>query len=109
MVEPMMNFIHTPYGYCYYHLDKPVSDGGTYLIYGLYVHAAYRRKGHARRMLKFLIDEIRAAGYDGEIYIKAEPEENSISVYALTDFYRGMGLSTTTDSGGTQPQREASE
>lgn len=34
MNTPMMNFIHTPYGYCYYDLDKPVSDGGTYLILG---------------------------------------------------------------------------
>ena len=92
MHDPMMNFIHTPFGYCYYHLDKPVSDGGTYLIYGLYVYAEYRRMGHSKRMLRFLIDEIRSTGYDGAIYIKAEPEENSISVDALVQYYQGMGL-----------------
>lgn len=95
MAEPMMDFIHTPYGYCYYHLDKPVSDGGTYLIYGLYVNAEFRRRGHAKRMLKFLIDEIRNTGYDGEIYVKASPEQNSISTDALIKFYRTLGLTVT--------------
>lgn len=93
--KPMMNFIHTPYGYCYYHLDKPVSSGGTYLIYGLYVYAEYRRKGHSKRMLRFLIDEIRNTGYAGVIYIKAEPEENSISIDALVKYYQEMGLTVS--------------
>lgn len=87
-----MNFIHTSFGYCYYHLDKPVSDGGTYLIYDLYVYTEYRRMGHSKRMLRFLTDEIRSTGYDGAIYVKAEPEENSISVDALVRYYRKMGL-----------------
>lgn len=92
MHEPMMHFIHTSFGYCYYHLDKPVAEGGTYLIYGLYVYAEYRRMGYSKRMLQFLIDEIRCTGYDGAIYIKAEPEENSISADALVEYYRRMGL-----------------
>lgn len=92
----MRHFIHTPYGYCYYHLDKPVSDGGTYLIYGLYVYEEYRRKGHSKRMIQFLIDEIRNTGYREAIYIKAEPEENSIGVDALIQYYQNMGLAVTT-------------
>jgi GNAT superfamily N-acetyltransferase len=87
-----MHFIHTNYGYCYYELDKPVSEGGTYLIYSLYVHREHRRKGYARRMLQYLIDEIRGTGYNGEIFICAEPEENSISVANLIRFYENMGL-----------------
>ena len=95
MITPMMNFIHTPYGYCYYHLDKPVSEGGTYLIYGLYINPQYRRQGHAKRMLLFLIDEIRSNGYTGPIYIKAEPEENSISIEDLVKFYQSLKLDVT--------------
>lgn len=95
MNTPMMNFIHTPYGYCYYHLDKPVSEGGTYLLFGLYVNPQYRRRGHAKRMLLFLIDEIRSMKYDGPIYIKAEPEENSIEVSDLIAFYKSLGLTVT--------------
>ena len=95
MITPMMNFIHTPYGYCYYHLDKPVSEGGTYLIYGLYINPQYRRQGHAKRMLLFLIDEIRSNGYTGPIYIKAEPEENSISIEDLVKFYQSLKLNVT--------------
>ena len=90
-----MHFIHTPYGYCYYHLDKPVNEGGTYLIYGLYVNPQYRKQGHAKRMLNFLIDEIRSNNYIGPIYIKAEPEENSITVENLVKFYQSLGLKTT--------------
>ena len=95
MITPMMNFIHTPYGYCYYHLDKPLSEGGTYLIYGLYINPQYRRQGHAKRMLLFLIDEIRSNGYTGPIYIKAEPEENSISIEDLVKFYQSLKLDVT--------------
>ena len=103
MSNPMMHFIHSSFGYCYYHLDKPVSDGGTYLIYGLYVYAEYRKMGHSRRMLQFLIDEIRDTGYAGAIYIKAEPEENSISVDALVKYYRKMGLTVSTELATIEP------
>lgn len=96
---PMMNFIHTPYGYCYYCLDKPVSEGGTYLLYGLYVNPQYRRQGHAKRMLRFLIEEIQSFGYTGPIYIKAIPEEDSISVKDLAAFYESLGLSVTIQEG----------
>lgn len=97
MNTPMMNFIHTPYGYCYYDLDKPVSDGGTYLIFGLFVYPEYRRNGHSKRMLQFLIDEIRGTGYSGPIYVKAKPEGNSIKVDTLSMYYRQMGLTVLTE------------
>ena len=95
MSTPMMNFIHTPYGYCYYHLDKPVEEGGTYLIYGLYVYPQYRRQGHSKRMLNFLIDEIRAAKYKGPICIKAQPEENSIDIKKLISYYESLNLTVS--------------
>lgn len=90
-----MRYVHTWYGYCYYNLDTPVENGGTYLIYGLYVYKEYRRNGYAKRMLQYLIDEIRNTGYTGPIYIKAEPEESSISLPDLIRFYAGMGLTVT--------------
>lgn len=98
MNTPMMNFIHTPYGYCYYDLDKPVSDGGTYLIFGLFVYPEYRRNGHSKRMLQFLIDEIRGTGYSGPIYVKAKPEGNSINVDTLSMYYRKMGLTVSKEA-----------
>lgn len=91
----MMHFIHTNYGYCYYELDKPVPEGGTYLVYSLYVHKEFRRNGCAKRMLRHVIDEIRDTGYSGAIYIKAEPQEASIEVEHLREFYKSMGLTVT--------------
>ncbi|MBQ7003099.1 MAG: GNAT family N-acetyltransferase [Oscillospiraceae bacterium] len=88
----LTRYIHTNAGHCYYELNKPVADGGTYLIYDLYVYFEYRRKGYARKMLQYLIDEIRSTGYQGDIYIKAEPRCDSISIANLVQFYTDMGL-----------------
>jgi hypothetical protein len=43
-------------------------------------------------MLQFLIDEIKSTGYTGPIFIRAEPEENSISKSDLIQYYQSMGL-----------------
>lgn len=80
------NFISTQYGYCYYDLEN-------YLIYNLYVYEDCRRKGCAKRLLQYAINEIKQTGYTGEIYIQANPRENSISKNDLISFYESMGLS----------------
>ncbi len=90
-----MNYIHTSGGHCYYELDKPVEEGGTYLVYNLYVHEEYRGKGYAKRMLQYVIDEIRGTGYTGKIYVKAESYLTSISNRDLAKFYTRMGLTVT--------------
>lgn len=66
------DFIHTKYGYCFYILNpKP-------FIYNLYIHPQYRKLGHSRTLLEFIITEIRKTGYDGKIQIQAKPREDSI-------------------------------
>ena len=47
------NFIQNKFGYCFYSL------GPCPLIYNLYVHPQYRRKGHSSKLLMFAISEIR--------------------------------------------------
>lgn len=82
------NFFHDKYGYCYYSIEpdkKPV-------IFNLYTEPEYRRKGHARKHLQFVINEIRKTGYEGEIEIEAAPRENSIDSKKLVSFYKSMGL-----------------
>lgn len=81
------NFIHNKYGYCYYCICENCS-----LIHTLYVEEEHRRKGHAKDLIKFVIDEIRKAGYNKEIKIQAQPKENSISIENLVTFYESMGL-----------------
>lgn len=78
-------YISTHYGYCYYDLENN-------LIYNLYVYEDYRRKGYAKRLLQYVINEIRQSGYTGEIHIQANPKENSISKDNLVCFYKQMGL-----------------
>ena len=80
------NFIHDKYGYCYYDLkDKP-------FIFGLFVEPEHRRKGNARKYLQYVINEIRASGYKGEIEIEAKPEAEDIIRDRLVLFYESMGL-----------------
>ena len=80
------NFIQTKFGYCFYTLDS------LPFIYNLYVHPQYRRSGHSRVFLNLIISEIRKSGYKGEIYIQAEPKENSIGQADLENYYESMGL-----------------
>lgn len=79
-------FVHTHYGWCYY-------DMQDMLIYGLYVEPEFRRQGKAARLLKMVIAEIRADGYNGQIKIAAAPYERGISKHRLAEFYRSLGLS----------------
>lgn len=81
----METYISTHYGYCYYDLKN-------HLIYNLYVYPDYRNKGYAKRLLQYAINEIRQTGYTGEIYIQAEPREDSISKADLISFYKYMEL-----------------
>jgi GNAT superfamily N-acetyltransferase len=78
-------FIQTKFGYCYYcFTPKP-------FVYNLYVHKQYRRQGHSKKLLQLVINEIREK-YNGEIYIQAEPTENSIGLEDLIKYYESMGL-----------------
>lgn len=81
------NFIHTKYGYCFYVLDNE-----KYFIYNLYIEPRYRRKGHAKKLLTYVIKEIKETGYDKEIYIEARPKESSIDINLLIKFYKSLGL-----------------
>lgn len=79
------NYISTKYGYCYYLINKD----DTVLVHTLYIEPDYRRKGYATHLVKMIINEIRETEkYYGEIQIKAEPQENSISEDDLISFYK---------------------
>lgn len=80
------NFIQTKFGYCFYCLE------GQPLIYNLYTHQKYRRSGHAKRLIRQVISEIRRAGYNCQIGVEVSPRENSIPPKALLKFYENMGL-----------------
>ena len=82
------DFIHNKYGYCYYNIEP----GKNPIIFNLYVHPQYRRKGHAKKLLRYVINEIRQTGYKDEIDIEVSPRENSISVEKLALFYKSMDL-----------------
>ena len=83
------NFVQTRFGYCFYDLE-------TYpLIYNLYVHPEHRRCGHSKRLLQWVISEIRRTGYTGEISIEAFPKENSINLEDLVKYYESIGLKVT--------------
>jgi len=82
------NFYHDKYGYCYYSIEP----GKKPMIYNLYIEPEYRRKGHAREHLKFVIKEIRKTGYKGSIEIEVAPREDSIDLAKLVAFYESLGL-----------------
>jgi len=82
------DFIQNKYGYCFYEIEP----GENPIIYNLYVHPQYRRRGNAKKLLQYVISEIRQDGYDGDILIKVAPRENSISSEELSLFYINMGL-----------------
>lgn len=90
-MENVMNedYISTKYGYCYYLINLD----NTVLLHSLYVEPQYRRKGYATHLIKLILKEIEEIGnFHGEIQIKAEPQENSISKEDLISFYKKMGL-----------------
>jgi ribosomal protein S18 acetylase RimI-like enzyme len=61
-------------------------------IYNLFIHPKFRRQGKAKILLQNAIECIRKTGYNGEIQIVAEPQENSICKENLITFYKSMGL-----------------
>jgi len=87
-MEENENFIHDKYGYCFY----VIPPGKTPTVYNLYVEPQYRRRGHAGRLLRYVINEIRATGYTGRIEAEAVPRENSINLEHLVSFYNRIGL-----------------
>lgn len=88
-MEDSENYISTKYGYCYYLINL----NNTVLLHSLYVEPQYRRKGYATHLIKLILKEIEEIeNFHGEIQIKAEPQENSISIENLISFYGRMGL-----------------
>lgn len=83
----MEDFVQNRFGYCFY-----ASREGSALIYNLYVNPEYRRQGKAKMLLRHVINEIRDAGYVGEIEIQASPKEDDINSEKLSSFYERMGL-----------------
>ena len=88
-MEDTDNFIHDKYGYCYYSIPLYKNP----IIYNLYTEPEYRKQGHAKRHLQYVINEIRKTGYTGPIDIETKPRENSIDINNLSSFYISMGLS----------------
>lgn len=86
-LEEHENFIHNKYGYCYYALPENESP----IIFNLYVEPEYRRQGHARKLLHYVINEIRNT-HLCKIETEVQPRENSINSEALISFYKSMGL-----------------
>jgi ribosomal protein S18 acetylase RimI-like enzyme len=81
------DFIQNRFGYCFYEIDND-----SCILYNLYVKPEYRRKGHAKKLVKLVIDEIRERGYKGDIETVVSPKEKSISIKNLTSFYIKMGI-----------------
>ncbi|MFZ3150263.1 MAG: GNAT family N-acetyltransferase [Anaerolineaceae bacterium] len=86
--ETNEDFIHTKFGYCYFEMEF----GKNPIVFNLYVHPEYRKTGQAKKLLQYVINEIRQTGYSGVIDIEATPREQSIDRDKLSDFYSGMGL-----------------
>ena len=82
----MENFIHNKFGYCFYSVQEDSA-----VIFNLYVHPEYRRQGKGKKLLAYVISEIREI-YSGEIDVEVVPRENSISIGRLFSFYQNMGL-----------------
>ena len=82
----MENFIHNKFGYCFYSAQE-----NSAVIFNLYVHPEYRRQGEGKKLLAYVISEIREI-YSGEIDVEVVPRENSISINRLLLFYQNMGL-----------------
>lgn len=88
-IEKNESYISTKYGYCYYLINLD----NTVLLHSLYVEPQYRRKGYATHLIQLILNEIKLIeNFHGEIQIKAEPQENSISIENLVSFYEKMGL-----------------
>lgn len=82
----LKNNIENKYGHCSYCACKDCS-----MIYNLHIFKEHRRKGHAKLMLQQSINEIRKAGYTGDIKIDANSDEG-IDREVLVKLYKSFGL-----------------
>jgi len=85
------NYIQNKFGYCFYAINNTEA-----VIFNLWIHPEYRRRGEARKILQRVITEIRDTGYDGEIRIEAIPRDG-ISLDKCIHFYQNMGLKVLSD------------
>ena len=86
LLQESEDFIQTKFGYCFYSLEP------NPFIYNLYIHPQYRKQGHSKNLLNFVISIIRDTGYDGKIRIEACPRDESIELDALINYYQKIGL-----------------
>ncbi len=96
------NLIENEFGYCHYIFEdewnSEENKAEIYaIIYDLYIYEEFRRKGKAREILETIIKLIRETDYDDEIFISAEPREDSISENDLKNFYDSLGLTIIWD------------
>ena len=86
--EDAENFIHTKYGYCYWAMQPNKIP----IIFNLYTEPKFRRKGHAREHLQYIIKEIRNTGYAGNIEIEGPSFYDGVRSQWIAGFYKSMGL-----------------
>ena len=86
-LEDDENFIQNKFGYCFYSIHEQHC-----VVYNLYVHPIYRKLGHSKKLLNYVINEIRETGYTGKIQIRADPQESSIGLNELIAYYTRMGF-----------------
>jgi GNAT superfamily N-acetyltransferase len=82
-------YIKNDFGSCKWSFE------GDYLhIHSLFVNKKYRRMGHARFLLLRTIEDIKDSGWNLDIYIVADPTDNSVDKVKLSNFYNNLGLPT---------------
>lgn len=81
-------YIKNEFGRCSFRC----ATGYVPAIYGLYINDRFRRKEHAREMLRMVISRIREIQPKGCIMTTAVPQEGSIPVEKLRSFYESLGL-----------------
>ena len=87
-LDEYTNFVHIKEGYCYYTIEPNKKP----FIFGLFVEPEYRLHGFAKKLLDYVIDEIRNTGYIGLIEIEAKPKESFVNIKRLIAFYKSKGL-----------------
>ena len=84
MVE---NFIQNKFGYCFYSVEPKLA-----IIFNLYVHPEFRRQGHSKKLLKYVIQEIRELNYKENIFVEVCPKEDSVPTIVLENYYKKFDL-----------------
>lgn len=98
----MEDFIQNRFGYCFYEVI-----GDTALVYNLFVHPEYRHQGQARKLLRYVIKEIREEfGYLGDIFVEAISKEEAVDDERLVAFYKKEGLRILSEKEGSKMAKD---